>query len=358
MRSRTLRALFVALASVTVAGALPASAFAASPAGMTAPGLVPVHPGADGYFEYTLSSGQTATAHVVVRNQGDIAARYLLYTAAADTSPVGGISYGQPLSVHPGPAGWMSPAITTLDVPPGTATTAAVRIVVPPGTPAGQYVAAIAAQDVPSASASAASTSPVRSGQPRTAFLVTTRSVVAVVVRVPGPTVAAARVSELRIGVDAHRQVITIPIQDTGTALMKPTLNAELSRCSDGKTVLSATRQLDTFVPKTSIDYPWYPQYPLAQGCYEATVALSYNGVRLAAYRGRLRVSAAAAKVPAQGAPTPITPAATNSSRWEYLAGGGGLLALVCCLLLVRSRIERRRLLARLELAGRGKDAD
>jgi hypothetical protein len=102
-------------------------------------------------------------------------------------------------------------------------------------------------------------------------LLATTRVIVAVVIHVPGPAAPAARFGLPSVGLQQHRrQVFTIPIDDAGNMLMKPYLAANLRPCAGGPVVLSLVRQLDTFVPHTSIDYPWYlNSLALPAGCYE-----------------------------------------------------------------------------------------
>ena len=184
-------------------------------------------------------------------------------------------------------------------------------------------------------------------------LVTTTRVIVAVVVDVPGPAAAAAHFGPPSIGLQQDvRQVITIPIYDTGNVLMKPYLAGNLRRCSGGPAVLSLAQQLDTFVPRTSVDYPWYLYNQiLSAGCYRVTVSLDLDagGTRLASYTGTLQVGAAATKVRRPPVQRPLVPQPGLPAWLIPAAAGAALLLLIAVLLLVRGRSQRRRLLERLE---------
>ncbi|MDA8072694.1 MAG: DUF916 domain-containing protein [Actinomycetota bacterium] len=318
-----------------------------SPAAPAAPGLFPVHPGPHGYFEYTLSPGAATSGTIVVHDLTGSAARYLIYVTTATTSPTGGVAYGEPEAHLSSPASWVQLPVGSVQVPAQGAVIVHFAVAVPGATAPGDYVAALVGQTpTPTASAPASST------KRGVRLLTTTRVIVAVVVHVPGPTAPAARFGAPSVGLQQHRrQVLTIPIADTGNVLMKPYLAGDLRRCSGGAPVLRLARQLDTFVPRTSIDYPWYlNNQVLAAGCYRAALALDLGagGTQLASYSGTFQVGVATTKVqlpPGQhqpivhsGVPVWLVPA----------AGAAALLLLIATLLLVRSRKERRRLLARL----------
>ena len=334
-----------ALAALAVTGA--AAWASPAPAAPAAPGLFPVHPGPHGYFDYTLPPAGATSGTVVVDNPTGSPARYLLYAAGASTSPVGGVAYGQPEAHHAGPASWLTLSASFVTLGPKGRSPLRFSVAVPPSAAPGDYVAAIAAQAPPAAS----TTAPAAAGR-AVRLVTTTRVIVAVVVHVPGPAHPAARFGRPSVGLQAQRrQVLSVPIDDTGNALMKPYLAGDLRRCSGGAPVLHMARQLDTFVPKTSIDYPWYlNDQVLAAGCYRISLALDLGagGPRLAGYTGRLRVGTAATEVRRPSARA-VLPSHTRLPAWVLAAGSAAALAILAAIaLLLRARSERRRLLRRL----------
>ncbi|MHB1599471.1 MAG: hypothetical protein ACYCXY_11435 [Acidimicrobiales bacterium] len=339
------------LAIMFAMGLAPAWA-SSSPSAPAAPGLFPVHPGPNGYFEYTLSPGAATSGTVVVHDLTASAARYLVYVTGVTTSPTGGVAYGQPEAHLSGPAGWVQLPAGSVNVPAKGAVAVHFTVAVPGATPPGDYVAGLVAQ-----TPTPVATAPASSTKRGVRLLTTTRVIVAVVVHVPGPAAPAARFGQPSVGLQQHRrQVLTIPLHDTGNVLMKPYLAGDLRNCSGGPPVLRLARQLDTFVPDTSIDYPWYlNNQVLPAGCYRATLTLDLGagGTRLASFSGTVPVGVAATKV--QPPPAPLRSAKhAGLPVWLVPAvAAAALLLLIAALLLLRARRERRRLLARLaRLAG------
>jgi hypothetical protein len=302
-----------------------------------------VQPGPNGYFEYSLVSGASKSGTIVVHDLTASPASYLVYAVGATTSPVGGVAYGQPQAHPQGVAAWVKLSAGSVRLSAKGAVAVHFTVTVPAATAPGDYVAALAAQ-TPKAKAAATATS----NKAGVSLVTTTRVIVAVVVDVPGPAAPAAHFGPPSIGLQQHvRQVITIPIYDTGAVLMKPYLAGALRRCSGGPVMLRLAQQLDTFVPHTSIGYPWYlHNQVLSAGCYRVAVSLDLGagGTRLASYTGTLHVSVAATKVRHPRAPQPGLPS------WLLpAAAGAALLLLGAALALLRGRSQRRRLLERLE---------
>ena len=275
-------------------------------------------------------------------------ASYLVYAVGATTSPVGGVAYGQPQANPQGTASWVKLSTGSVRLSAKGAVAVHFTVTVPADTAPGDYVAALAAQTPKPKAVAAAS-----SNKTGVSLVTTTRVIVAVVVDVPGPAAPAAHFGPPSIALQQGvRQVITIPIYDTGAVLMKPYLAGNLRRCSGGRVVLSLAQQLDTFVPRTSIDYPWYVQNQvLSAGCYRVAVSLDLaaGGTRLATYTGTLQVGVAVTKVPRPPVKHPLV-AHTGLPSWLIpAAAGAALLLLLAALALLRGRSQRRRLLERLE---------
>ena len=316
-----------------------------SPGAPAAPGLFPVHPGPNGYFEYTLSPGGATSGVVVVHDLTASAARYLVYVTGATTSPTGGVAYGQ-LEAHPlGTAAWVQLSGRSVQVSAKGAVTVHFTVAVPGATAPGDYVAGLVAQ-----TAAPTATAPASSTKRGVRLLTTTRVIVAIVVHVPGPAAPAARLGQPSIGLQQHRrQVLTIPLHDTGNVFMKPYLAGDLRNCSGGPAVLRLARQLGTFVPRTSIDYPWYlNNQVLPAGCYQVSLALDLGagGTRLASFSGTVHVGVPVTKVQHPPAPRRVV-SRTGLPAWLVTAAAAAaVLLFLAGFLLLRARRERRRLLA------------
>lgn len=341
---RTVLRCVAVLTAVLAWGSLPA--WASSGTSQNAPGLLPEHPGPHGYFEYTLAPNSSTAGTVELDNLSPFPANYVVYPVTATTSPVSGVSYGQINPLHRGITAWIHISATYLTIPAGGNLQDHFTVTVPLGASPGQYVAGLAAQNTAAPTTSA----PISSTQRGIRLLTTTRVIVAIVVRVPGPTAPAAGFGKVRITLQQHRrQVLTIPIKDTGNILMKPYLSGAVRACSGGSAILSLSRQLDTFVPHTAITYPWYLNNEvIPAGCYRATLALATGGATLATYSGIVTVGTNAVQVTPPSS-SQILHQISLPSWLIPAAAVTGLLLLVAALLLIRASKERRRLLRQLE---------
>jgi len=356
--------------AVAVAGFAPAgAAYAAGGATSTTappppvPELEAVQPGPSGFYEYSLAPGQTQSASVVVANpSGTQTATFDVYPTDATTSTATGVVYGG-LGATPTQTGsWLSVGASTLQLGPGQSRTVPFTVKVPAGTVPGDHVAAVAAQNPATTTQSASGQGSKSVGF---SLQVSTRVVIAVVVHVPGPASPGLTLGPPRIHAEnGVRQVVDLPMDGTGRLLIKPHLAANLANCTTGAVVASLDRQLDTFVPGTSIIYQWpLGNTVLPPGCYRlvATATLPPQGLTLSSVRGTVQVTSAEAQVhPVAGArPGTVTPAYKAGVNRVVVAVAGGFLALLVAWLLLlawwRSRRRRRQLeeeLARLTAAG------
>jgi len=265
----------------------------------------------------------------------------------ATTSPVGGVAYGQPQANPQGTASWVKLSTGSVRLSAKGAVAVQFTVTVPADTAPGDYVAALAAQTPKPKAVAAAS-----SNKTGVSLVTTTRVIVAVVVEVPGPAAPAAHFGPPSIGLQQHvRQVITIPIYDTGAVLMKPYLAGNLRRCSGGRAVLSLAQQLDTFVPAPASTTPGTCKTrsspPAATG--PPSVSTSQQAAPdWPATPARCRWGSRRPKCDAHRCNAPSYP--TSLPSWLLpAAAGAALLLLIAVLLLLRGRSQRRRLLERLE---------
>lgn len=339
--------LVACCAGLALAGPALAQAPTATAAGAPSPGLLPVNPGPHGYFEFTLGPGAHRAFAVVVKNLSSAPAGYSLYVSQASTGTSGGVAYSEQTAAPTGTASWLQVPAGPVTLRPGQNRQLILGVTVPTGTAPGDYVAAIAA-DSPSSSASDASTG---SGA-HVRLTVSSRVVVAVVIHVPGPLRPGLRITQPAVVQDSGgRQILDIGFVDDGNELLKPLLEGTVTACSGGAPVVSIHRQLDTFVPRTSVTYT-YSLAPttLAVGCYRVALQASFTGGALGFFRGTLTVSplAAGTVTTLNGGPGdshPHTSAAPGGGTGTLLLAGIGVIAalLIAVLGLLLALLRRRR---------------
>jgi hypothetical protein len=310
------------------------------------PVLVPANPGPHGYFEYTLSPGQSTDGSAMVRNPGGAPATFALYPTDATTSTATGAVYGGLADTPRATGSWIHLAAHRVVFGPGQSQVVPFHLIVPAGTPPGDHIGGFSAEN------------PVAVHQNSTgggvAFNVNTRVVVAVVVHVPGAAAVAIQLGKpALVAQNGNQQVITFPMNDTGGLLAKPTFAATVGRCATGPALAALSRHLDTFVPRTAIVYNWpLGQLVLAAGCYRVTGTLTNLGSILSTVTADIVVTSAQASVTPPSGPHSIR----QPRAWTLIliAIGAGVLLAVILVLWWRSR--RRRLHLEEELA-RLKDA-
>ncbi|MEA2672455.1 MAG: hypothetical protein QOG45_2675 [Chloroflexota bacterium] len=313
-----------------------------------APGLRAVHPNPQGFFEYSLSpGGEHVVDTAVISNQGTTAGDLLVYGADGYTSHVSGIVYGEreePLrpagaeGAGNGAGSWITPSVSRLHLAAGSSVTISFTTAVPAGTAPGEYVGSLVAENPTPAD--------VNGGGLR----VTQRSVVAVMVHVPGPVHSGWTIGEPTVSVEnGSRQVITVPLASTGDLIGKPSLKGTLVTCTGSVVMERLDRKLDTFLPHSQINYPiTIDDRVLPAGCYRLVLDFGEPGTTVHADR-QLTIRAAQAVVPkfvspnATSRPTVVmAPSAGPSPLVIGLIGGVGTLLLGNLLALLLLRRRRR----------------
>jgi hypothetical protein len=317
---------------------LPATAARAAN-GAGAPAVRTVTNFPHGYIEYSLAAGAEQADAIRVGDDGDTAATFNVLPVDGFTSDLSGVVYGDATNaLHDGPRGngeygagtWITLASSTLTLQPKQQTLLNYTVRVPAGIHPGDYVGAISAENpVPTGAAP--------SGQ-GAGINITQRSVIAVVVHVPGAVASPSfHVGTPTIAVENHRrQVITFPLVYNGDTLVKPHLAFDLV-AADGRRLLHFDQQLDTFVPHTTIHFPFpVDNLTLAPGSYRLTGSFG-DGAHTSSFDGNLQVTAEAASVPPADQRTGTATSAGHSPAWlaPALAAGGGFLLVALVALAV-----------------------
>ena len=235
-------------------------------------GAAPV-PGASGvrakggYFAPTIAPGSTWSSELLVSNSGSKVASIRVYAADGVTASASGAVYsdlGQALSAT---GTWLTPASQTVVVKAGGQTTVRFKVTVPKSAAPGDYLAGIVAQNE----------APVHSGTGDMRVNIVTRSVVGVLVSVPGLASFNVKVGKPTIekGPEQIGEVVT-PITDTGHLIGKPIDTVSLIG-PDGyeRTV---PRHVDTLLPSGTAYFPIYwPDH--LHGLYTVRSCVSGGGL-------------------------------------------------------------------------------
>ncbi len=200
-----------------------------------------------GYFAPAIAPGSTWSSELLVSNGGPKAASVRVYAADGVTASASGAAYSNLGQALLATGTWLTPASQTVVVKAGGQTTVRFKVTVPKNAAPGDHLAGIVAQNG----------APVHSGTGDMRVNIVTRSVVGVLVRVPGPASFEVKVGRPTIekGPEQIGEVVT-PITDIGRLIGKPIDTVSLTG-PDGyeRTV---PRHVDTLLPSGTAYFPIY----------------------------------------------------------------------------------------------------
>jgi hypothetical protein len=295
-----------------------------------------------GYFVYTLAPRGSRAGAVIVSNVGTAPGTVKLFTADATTGDTSGTVYETDRT--PTRAGsWVRLSTHRVTLRPGQHRRVPFTVAVPAGTQPGQWVGAIVAET----SHRAVGTSGKRSTSVR--IRIRDLTIVAVQTNVPGPPVVSFRIGPVSTGGQHGYQQVIVHFEHAGNMLVKPTGTVSIID-SNGRAVETLPFRMDTFVPRTAIDYPLLLKKALGAGTYTALVTLKANATGAAPQtftaRNPFTVSDANVKqvftaaTPAQAPPVGATSSSSSKLPWALVAAAaaGVLLFLAAVLFLWRRR--------------------
>ncbi|MEO8538840.1 MAG: hypothetical protein ABI577_03800 [bacterium] len=295
---KTIAFAFLTLLIATMfAGLVPARNVDASGESTINLGITPLEYDGD-YWNLTMAAGESRTLKVEVSNRADAGVAVRTYATDVYTIVNGG--FGARLDGEPvtGVTTWLAYPGQTLTLEGGTALTRSFSVLVPMNTAPGEYITSLVAQNA----------EPTMGGPGGLSIRQVQRSVIAVVITVPGP-----RKPSLAIGPFSHKylatnSVVLAQVSNTGNVRLKPAGELVVSRL-DGLELARAPFTMDTFFAgdTTDIEIPF--AQPLAPGNYVVALTLNFESGTASEVSGRLTVpeptAAEAAGAPTGSAPLP-----------------------------------------------------
>lgn len=285
-----------------------------------------------GYYAPTITAGSTWSSVLLVSNGSPKPTPIRVYAADGLTASASGAAYsdlGQPLRAT---GTWLTPASQTVTVQAGGQTTVHFKVTVPAKAAPGDYLAGIVAQ----------SGLAVQSGSGDMRVNIVTRSVVGVLVRVPGPASFDVKVGMPAIekGPEQIGEVVT-PITDTGRLIGKP-VDTVLVTGPDGyeRTV---PRHVDTLLPGGTAYFPIYwPDH--LHGRYKIRSCVSGGGLARTVCRSvEVNLEGSTRTVGVQNPKSVATPRPLPSSVIALISAGVGCALALAVMGLFRSRRGRGR---------------
>lgn len=265
----------IALASIAVLATFSGPLVVAKAAGPTF-ALKPASPAKLGYFVFSGKPGTTVHGKVEVINVGSKAGTTSLYAVDATTGATSGAVYRSKGEARRGVGTWVKLGSRTLELGPGESRVVPFSVRVPSGAKPGQHLGGIVAQRFTKVAGNQAAPG----GKQQNGFKVKIQalSVLAVQVNLPGPQRVKMTLTGIKVGSQPGHQSLLLGIGNPGNVLLKGKGSLKVVNRS-GRRVQNQSFNLDTFVPKSHIDFPVYIQgKALAPGRYRGTITVNYRG--------------------------------------------------------------------------------
>ena len=224
------------------------------------------------YFVFDSRPGATVGGAVRVVNEGDKAGPVRLYGVDALTGETTGAVYRSRQDPRDDVGAWLTLPIHQLALAPGQSRVVPFRVEVPAGARPGHHLGGIVAEN---ATLKTANRRRIGAGS----FQIDVRnlSIVAVQVNLPGRRDEKLQLTSVEAGPAEGFQTLLIGMRNMGNRLLKGTGSLAISDES-GKQLKSRTFNVDTFVPRTGVSYPFVvPDEALPDGRYRAAVAVRYG---------------------------------------------------------------------------------
>ena len=291
----------------------------------------PSNPATRAYFIVSAKPGQTVHDAVVVTNTGTSAIELRVYGADGLTGVTSGAVYSNAQVPLRKAGRWVVAQENLIALAKGQSTTVPFSVAVPAGTSPGDHLAGIALQNA-------------RPQKTPGRFSITEvlRTVVGILVEVPGPAHAQATLSGISLQALAGTKVpaAVVELGNSGLKLCKPILAVTLSTSKGLKSAV--TQHLDTVLPGDTIPYPLAWPHALQAGTYPASATASGCGAPVT-FRTVAHLGGELAGTKTNPNAIGIKTGAGSSSSAAIAAAGIGLLLLALTGLFFFLILRRRR---------------
>jgi hypothetical protein len=258
-----------ALTAITIVAVIALTATRAVGSAATAGGigLAPAHgdpsrPVTEAYFVLDVDPGQSRSDAVLVSNTAGVPTDVLVDAVDGITGVTSGAVYANRADPAHGAGAWITAALSSITIAAASRSTVAFTVRVPVGTAPGDHLAGLAFENAhPSTS------------RGRLAVTTVTRSVIGILVRIPGPSSFHLHIDRAQIQQQpgGSGQSVVVTLGNDGAALGKPALAVSVDGPSGYRRFFY--RQLDTILPGDTIPYPVALPDNLAPGDYRLEVS-------------------------------------------------------------------------------------
>lgn len=225
----------------------------------------------ESYFVIPSRPGTPVRQQITLTNRSKAPVTFVLGTAEATTGPLGGVTYSVVRQGDRAPRiDWLELSEHRVRLAAGATRIVPFLVQMPHGADAGDHLAGITIERATPPKRAAGTAKAGASA----AVTVRSRRVIAVQVTVPGPTSDELQIEGVRAAPQADGMYLMVELRNTGTTLLKARGTIEM----DADPRLDEAFEVDTFVPRTTIEYPIrWTQAPSA-GQHDTEVEVTYEG--------------------------------------------------------------------------------
>lgn len=220
------------------------------------------------YFVVSGRPGSSSRHEVRIVNVGRGAGTAYVYAVDGTTGQTSGAVYLDRRAPRRDVSTWLDTRPLTLSLAAGESHVIPLEVRIPADARPGDHLGGIVAENAH-----------VRKGSGNGPLRINVRqlTVVAVVVQVPGKARSRLEVTGVAPGGEHGYQYLYLALRNAGENTLTPSGRVSL-RDVQGREVVSRDFQLDTFLPRTAIEYPvLLPGQNLVPGRYSATVRIAYG---------------------------------------------------------------------------------